>query len=242
MDHWDYEFKEVKKSRPSYTIEEHEKILNNTPFPFFNSFRVCTPHNGWDEEFVDSFPDILDWSRSLPLVEGKKFTFGWLYQYPRDYLTNSKKPLCSPIHVDEIGGFGLRYYLENNDNNLFFYGTKTSIKDVKDIDNPDVPTHKKTHKFVKEEMQFTEQDYPVPCDYFFNKAVRINTRKNTSFLLGQEKAAHFIMHEQQPKFTFIVQPVGKLEHRYDLAQIDKNIQATLLERADEFIWYDNLVT
>lgn len=237
----DFEYEELAARYPDATKEKFDKMMQESAFPLVTSYRVCRSQSGWNEEFIADFPQILDWVETLPLVKGKRFTFGWLYQNDVDYLKNLNKPLCSPIHVDEIGGFGLRYYLGNKKNNLFFYGTKNTIHDVPNITNDNFSTDVITHLHIDNKLQFSKEGYPIPNENFYNKPVKINTTENTSFILGQEKAAHFIMHEHTPKFTFIVQPIGKIEHRYDWNAIDKNIQTVFQAKPEEFIWYEDLV-
>jgi len=236
----DFEIKEFQEIDSSWTEEKHKSAIQESKFPFFSSFRVCTSRNGWNDDFVSNFPEILDWSKNLPLPKGKKFLFAWLYQHDVKVLEKFKKPLCSAIHTDELSGFGLRYFLENNKNNLYFYGTKKTTADIAESATENI-AHKVYHKTKDGILQFDKNGFPLPSEDFFNKPVKVNTRKNTAFLLGQVKAAHFIMHERSPKFTFSVQPVGKLEHRYDYTRIDKEIQSALLTRPEEFIWYEDLV-
>lgn len=238
----DFELREFQEIDPTYTEEKHIDMIKKCEFPLFTSFRVCTSKKGWNKDFVDNFPDIIDWSKSLPLPEGKKFLFAWLYQHDAELLKKLKRPLCSSIHTDELSGFGLRFFLENNKNNLYFYGTKKTIADITDSATENI-AYKVYHKNGDGNgvLEFDENGFPVPNEHFYNKPVKVKTRKNTAFLLGQVKAAHFIMHEHSPKFTFSVQPEGKLEHRYDYARIDKEIQAALQTRSEEFIWHEDLV-
>lgn len=227
-----------------YTWEQHLEILKSCKFTLFDSFHVQVQNNTiqWkDPEFFDQFPEVEEWFKCLPLPEpNKRFVFGWLSQTPSDLLNQLNKPLFSPIHIDELNSFGLRWFLNNTQNNLYFYGTKPDITmaDFYDQERGDIQTYTQTHCPSGAVNQW---GLPVPNENFLSTPIRINTRADTGFMMGQIKAAHVIKHEldNRDKATFIVQPIGLKEHRWNWSKLDKIVQQSIKKYPEETIWYED---
>ena len=217
-----------------YSDEEWEVRNWGGGYTFWQSYFVKHVMTGWDQDFLTHFPEIQKWLDTLPIKEGKRFTFGFLRQYDTETLKEKKQFPNSTMHVDENASFGLRWFLNNNQNNLYFHPFSVDNKTAMDnyIDWPVTENGS---------VKITSQGLPYPNPkYFSSKTLRVNTRKNTAFLLGQVKAAHSIQHEiTNDKFTFIVQPIGNIEHRWDWQKVDEILVKSIAKYPEEVIWHED---
>ena len=212
-------------------------------YNFFRSFHVIDTMPDTPlicEDFAEMFPDVPKWLESLPLAPGKRLLFGWISQLAQSVVPNLDTSITSTIHVDEAGSFGLRWFINNTDNNLYFYGTKP------DITLPSIiasKSHEKPSHFIyhdKINTQYNKHDIPRPSEHFYSDPIKISTKPHTGFMLGQQKAAHVIKSESHPhKCTFIVQPIGKLEDRWLWPELNQIIEQSVKNHPSETIWHED---
>lgn len=228
-------------------LKRHGKVLYKRNhddlemYNFFRSFHVIDTMPATPiicEVFAEMFPDVPEWLESLPLAPGKRFLFGWVSQLPPSLDSDSK--VTSTIHVDEAGSFGLRWFINNFDNNLYFYGTKPDIT-IPDIIASD-PNEKTSYGAYHDTLntQYNNHDIPRANKYFYSEPIKISTQPHTGFMLGQHKAAHVIKPESHPhKCTFIVQPVGKLEDRWLWSDLNQIVEQSVKNHSTETIWHED---
>lgn len=250
-DYPDMEFNETKAVFPDLTKEQFHEHFLKEKFYFFDSFRVCEDLHltGWNPDFIERFPQMKDWIDDLPVPKHLSYTCGWIVQFPKDTLLKYNKPLCSPIHVDEANGFGLRYFINNQRNHLHFYGIKPDIT-ANDIlehakQNNIVYNYQIHHKLDQDGEPVFDGIIPIPNDNYLPKYQTINTVKDTAFLLGQTHASHFITHEDtdELKFTWVVQPIGvPNSEAYDWDRIDQSLQEIIKTRPEECVWYEDFLS
>lgn len=217
-----------------FTDEYWEERTWGARGALWESYFVHDPWQGDYGDFFDHFPDVKDWFKTLPLVEGKRLTFGFLKQRDTTVLQEKNQYLSSTIHTDEVGSFGLRWFLNNQQNNLFFYPAKVEIDGV---------ITKQLQRFNEAgTVLYTDDNVPLPNeDLLYPNYVKVNTRKDTAFILGQLKAAHWIKHESSliDKYTFIVNPIGILEHRWDWTKVDAILTESIKTHPDEVIYHND---
>ena len=227
-------FYECIEGKP-FTDDSWEEITWGDRTALWESYFVHDPWQGDYGDFFDHFPDVKEWFKTLPLVEGKRLTFGFLKQRNKAILQEKNQYLSSSVHIDEVGSFGLRWFLNNQQNNLFFYPAKTEISS-----NELGASLQLMDKYGS--MKFTKDNAPLPNEnLLYPDYVQINTRKDTAFILGQVKAGHWIRHESSPvdKYTCIVKPIGTMEHRWDWAKMDAILTESIKTYPDEVIYHND---
>jgi hypothetical protein len=213
----------------------------NTEWDFFQSFVVknSSAEFPWhDTDFQAMFPDVSDWIQTLPMVPDKNYAFGWVAQLPTDTISQTNHMNTSMIHTDETGSVGLRWFKQNTDNNLYFYETKQGMT-LEEIYELSVPETKYCLDLYHSPDQTPDPDtgLPRPNEYFKPQAHKVHTRPDTGFMLQQQNACHVIKKEsQQAKYTFIVEPVGNFEHRWDWYQLDQIVTQSIDAHPTEVIW------
>lgn len=244
--------REFMQMFPGHNHEDYVKhhvygkvpVRNHDPdveYEFFRSFRVVNNILPWYcEVFADMFPDIPLWLSTLPMVPGKRFSFGWISQLEESDDSSINTMEYSNIHVDEPGSVGLRWFLNNTDNNLFFYATNHDITIPEIISqNPGVQQSKKLYHDNLDRVN-PWHGIPQANHYFLSDPISINTSADTAFMLGQTKAAHVIKKESHDdKCTFIVEPAGNLEHRWDWQKLNTLIETSIENHPTETIWHED---
>ncbi|MCP4832516.1 MAG: hypothetical protein GY886_09920 [Gammaproteobacteria bacterium] len=248
---------QLQKFMDMYPGHSHEDNMNHivhgaypernhdpeTLYDFYRSFHVINTKfsKPWKcEVFAEMFPDIPEWLRSLPLAPEKRFAFGWINQLRDQDVPDINFKTTSNIHVDEPGSFGLRWFFNNSDNNLYFYGTKPDIT-IPDIitSNPNTDTNYHLyHDTINN--QLNSDDIPRANNNFYSKPIKISTTSHTSFMLGQQKAAHVIKSESHNyKSTFILEPLGRFEDRWLWSELDHIVEQSVNNHRSETIWHED---
>ena len=214
---------------------------SNTEWDFFQSFVVknSSTELPWhDTRFQKMFPDVPDWIQTLPMTPDKNYAFGWIAQLPTAEIIQTNPGNTSMIHTDETGSVGLRWFKQNTDNNLYFYETKPeyTIQEIYDLSLPETKYCMDLYHSPDRSVD-PDTGLPRPNKYFKPQSVRINTRPDTGFMLQQANACHVIKKEsQQAKYTFIVEPIGNFEHRWDWYRLNEIVTQSILRHPDEVIW------
>ena len=198
-----------------------------------------------NKSFAEKFPDFQDWLDSLPTSYPHNFmAIMLLQQNDLDFLVSNNKNISSAIHHDYIGKYsryGYRYFLNNQKNHLWFYGCKKPLEELDYIndfehlgENQIRMLHHKNHQF-----EFDQDGMPIPNEHFYPKPIQARTIKNTHWIIGQEYACHYVVHEQtdENKNTFLF----FYEDEPDWTRLDQMIQEALLTRKDEFIWLQDVI-
>lgn len=223
-----------------YPQRDHDP---HTEYDFYRSFHVINTkiQKPWKcEVFAEMFPDVPQWLASLPMAPQKRFAFGWINQLSQCDVPDVNLSTTSNIHVDEPGSFGLRWFSNNLDNNLYFYGTKpdTNIPDIIS-QKPGVNTSLEMYHDTNN-TTLTDHGIPRANHNFYTEPKKINVHANTGFMLGQHKAAHVIKTESHAhKCTFIVEPIGRLEDRWMWSELDLIVSQSVKNHPTKTIWHED---
>jgi hypothetical protein len=192
----------------------------------------------WYNDFDKEFPQIAEFVKSMPIL-GEPM-FGFILQKPMSENSELNPHHICRIHTDERNSFGLRLYLNSSKNRMMFYGCKDGL-DIEQLISNGGRNRDLFHKCDADGNLEYQDGVPLASDSFFDKPepTRFKTR-DTVFIFNNIKAAHYVHHENDDKVTFLIMGRRGVEVRYDWAKIDASIQESLLTRADEFLYYDDL--
>jgi len=242
-DNQDCEYNVHRDFGGTMTKDEFDE-MHRGPLAFFNSFFLLAGKPGeesiWYRGFDKLFPEFVDFVKSIPIL-GKP-QFGFLKQKNYDDMEDFNPHRLSDLHVDELGGYGIRMYINSNKNNLLFYGLKS--KDMAEYDKQQ-SSYSSTARYNKLDSNgdpVIENGVLMANDNFYDKPVRTKLKTSSQvFLISGINSAHYIEHEQtDKKLTFLIMGRKELKDRYDWGKISQAIEEMKLTRADEFIYHDDL--
>lgn len=235
----------VNKGSP-LSVEELKAAALSAKLSFFESYFLLTKGasdaSEWNYDFDKHFPEIANFVNELPVVGEKHF--GFIRQRPMHEIQAVNPHGVSHIHTDEHGGFGLRFYINSFNNDLYFYGLRDGeIPEFIERRKQEVSSFGNVDIFHKTEggNPVVAAGVPLAHESFYPTPVKSRLRDpNSVFLLNNIKAAHFVKLESTNKLTFLIQGRTSIEKRYDWARLDKDIQNSLREKPAEFLYYDDL--
>ena len=212
-------------------------------FNFFRSFHVINtifPKPWRCDLFAEMFPEVSDWIETLPLAPEKRFNFGWINQLSAPDVPDIDISQTCNIHVDEPGSFGLRWFKNNLDNNLYFYGTRPDVTIPSLVES--CTGNKTSWNLYHDQKNTYHADHGIPRanHNFYNEPRKISTASDTGFMLGQHRAAHVIRNESHcNKCTFILETVGKLEDRWLWSELNELVEKSIDNYPGETIWHED---
>lgn len=236
-----------KKFNVDISLDEFlEMKWGDTNFTtFFKSYYVCDYQMGWwHEGFNTAFPEVLEWAKTIPTKPGKRIQFGVVTQRSLATLHEHKRQLCSSIHTDE-SDVGLRWFINNKNNNLFFYKTKKPVKEIIDGINLGEDSDRfqgaRLFNLMTDDNKFVLNEtlgIPRPNEFCFPDPIQINVDENTGWFLNQHQSAHAIAHEinNPDKVTIILDAIGAPQHKWDWDRLDKIMQDSLETHRDKAIF------
>lgn len=212
-----------------------EKNNNST---FFKSYYVTDYRLGWwHQDFVDNFPEIVEWTKTVPFSNPhKRFQLGFVTQRSLEELKQHNRKFCSSIHIDEPD-VGIRWFFNNKNNNLFFYKTK---KPMAELRHETGFTTLSLNRMENDSLVMNE-NLGIPhsnTQYVHSDPIKINTsEQNTGWYLNQQNAAHVIAHEMDnpDKITVILDAIGEPEHKWDWYRLDEMMTKSLEKYSSEAI-------
>lgn len=188
-----------------------------------------TEHNEtpWIGEFDKKFPDLVDFFDKFCIR--RLNTIGMLTQ---NKFENSAS--CSPLHVDEAQGFGIRVYL-NADNGMYFH----SVREEK-LGSSDLIFGIPEEVNGKTQAKLYDSGKTVPnTDMVYDKEQRISTPKsNFPFFLNNYSAGHAVDQKtNNDKIVMVLMSGKKNEHAFHWDDLDKLVSRSIKKYPEYCVWH-----
>ena len=239
-----------------YGVSEEEFLMQK---PFFASGTVTqiTEYTSrvetvFKKKFVDMFPDFPEWWFSLPFTHTDGYDFSLIRQPPRrrEFVKKHNRPRYSSIHIDQVGAYGLRIYVNNQYNKMYLY----------ELVNPHTPGKTiKTesgvgiygtgyHEIDSQGNLLEKNGLPIANDRCYNPGIQFVADKDGMFFLNEARTAHCPVDEfdnpvspEEEKFAIAVtikQSRG-LKNAYKWIELHKILQESQRLQPERFIWASN---
>lgn len=241
----DLEYKMVMKNNPSLTDEDFKKG-HTSELAFVDSFFLLTGYPGknsqWFADFDKEFPEFVEFVDSMP-IEGEPH-FGFILQKPYNEIADFNPHRVSHIHADELGGYGIRMYVNSTKNRMYFYGLKenTLPEYIKENYSNSKSNLQRYHELENGKPTYSNNGLPKSNKFFYDTPVKTSLKAaNQVFFINGVKAVHFIQHEEtDSKLTFLIMGRQGLKERYNWGKIANSIEEARITQSDEFIYYNDL--